>query len=85
MTPLFLATLLCIFACAFFAGASPLGKAVLTVIPGSSLHRFQVTAARFLFAFITLAPFLIMGGGAVYFARRYLLDICSAWFWDWSG
>lgn len=84
MTPLFLAALLCIFACAFYAGASPLGKAVLTVIPGSSLHRFQVTAARFLFAFITLAPFLIMGR-AMYFARRYLLGIFSAWFWGWSG
>ena len=66
MTPLFSAAFLCIFACAFFAGASALGKAVLTVIPGPSLHPFQVTAARFLFAFITLTPFLIMRGRGVF-------------------
>jgi drug/metabolite transporter (DMT)-like permease len=66
MTPLFRAALLCLFACAFFAGASALGKAVLTVIPGPDLHPFQVTAARFLFAFITLTPFLIMRGRGVF-------------------
>lgn len=66
MKPLFRAALLCLFACAFFAGASALGKAALTVVPGPELHPLQVTAARFLFAFITLTPFLIMRGRGVF-------------------
>ena len=58
--------LACVLACAFFAGASALGKAVLTILPGPDLNSLQVTAARFLFAFLALAPFLIIRGRGVF-------------------
>lgn len=66
MPPLLRAALLCLIACAFFAAASALGKAALTILPGPKLHSLQVTAARFLFAFLTLTPFLIIKGRGVF-------------------
>jgi drug/metabolite transporter (DMT)-like permease len=66
MTPLVRAALACVLACAFFAGASALGKAALTILPGPDLHPLQVTAARFLFAFLALTPFLVIKGRDVF-------------------
>jgi len=60
------AALLCLFSCAFFAGANAFAKAAQTVIPGAELHPLQVTAARFLSAFIVLSPLLIWKGRAVF-------------------
>ena len=66
MTPLLRATLAATLACGFFAGASALGKAALTILPGPDLHPLQVTAARFLFGFLALAPFLMVKGRGVF-------------------
>jgi drug/metabolite transporter (DMT)-like permease len=75
MAPAVRAALLCIAACAFFAGASALGKAALTIAPGPELHPLQVTAARFLFAFLTLSPLLVVRGRAVFRTEVPLLHL----------
>lgn len=66
MSPTVRAALLCLLAGGFFAAASALGKAAQTGVPGPELHPFQITAGRFLFAFLALAPFLVMRGPAVF-------------------
>jgi len=63
---LFRAAVLCIIACAFFAGANALAKAAQTVVPGPDLHPTQVAAARFLFAFLVLTPYILRRGRGVY-------------------
>ncbi len=60
------AALLCVVSCAFFAGANALGKAAQTILPGPELHPLQVTAARFLFALLALAPLILRAGRQVY-------------------
>ncbi len=64
MPPLVQAAILCVLACAFFAGANALAKAAQTTLPGPELHPFQVTAARFLFALLAIAPFVLARGAS---------------------
>ncbi len=75
MPPHVRAAVLCVAACAFFAGASALGKAALTLAPGPALHPFQVTAARFLFAFLALSPLLVVKGRGVFRTSVPLLHL----------
>lgn len=65
MPPQLRAALLCILSCAFFAGAGAFAKAAQTLAPGPDLHPLQVTAGRFLFAFLALLPFLLWTGASV--------------------
>ena len=60
------AAVLCVVACAFFAGANALAKAAQTALPGPDLHPAEVAAARFLFAFLAIAPFILRRGVAAY-------------------
>ncbi len=64
--PVLRAGALCVAATLFYAGANALGKAAQTTLPGPDLHPVQVTAARFLFAFLALLPFLAMRGPRVF-------------------
>lgn len=66
MSPTVRAALLCIVSCAFFAGANAFAKVAQTIMEGPDLHPFQVTAARFLAAFIVLSPFLARKGRGVF-------------------
>lgn len=61
-SPMARAAVLCVVACLFFAGANALGKAAQTMLPGPELHPLQVAAARFVFGFLTVSPFLLMRG-----------------------
>jgi drug/metabolite transporter (DMT)-like permease len=58
--------LLVVLACVFFAGSNALGKAVQGALPGPALHPLQITAARFLFAFMALSPFIWWRGRGVW-------------------
>lgn len=58
--------LLVIFACAFFAGANACAKAVQIIPDGVTLHPLQIAFCRFFFGFLTLAPFLLRRGVAVF-------------------
>jgi len=66
LSPNVRAALLCVVSCAFFAGANALAKLAGGLLPGPDLPPVQVTAARFLFAFLTLSPFLLRRGPAVF-------------------
>lgn len=59
------AALLCVAACLFFAGANALAKAAQASGIGPELHPFQVTAARFLFAFLLISPLIVRKGPTV--------------------
>ncbi|MEQ9122167.1 MAG: DMT family transporter, partial [Alphaproteobacteria bacterium] len=66
LPPIVRAAALCVVACAFFAGANALAKAAGSVLPGPPLPPAQLTAARFLFAFLALSPFLLRRGPSVF-------------------
>lgn len=66
MSPTLRAALLCVLACAFFAGANAFAKAAQTMVAGPDLHPLQVTAARFLCAFLVISPFLLRRGAGVF-------------------
>ncbi|TVQ39506.1 MAG: DMT family transporter [Geminicoccaceae bacterium] len=59
------APLLCVLACLFFAGATAFGKAAQDWPGGAALHPFQVTAARFLGAFVVLLPLAVLRGPGI--------------------
>lgn len=57
--------LLCTLGCGLFAAANACAKAALTMLPGPEMHPLQITAARFLFGALALAPFILRAGPAV--------------------
>ncbi|MCR9177000.1 MAG: DMT family transporter [Alphaproteobacteria bacterium] len=65
MPPPVRAALLCVLSCAFFAGAQAFAKAAQAPGIGPTLHPLQVTAARFLFAFLLLLPLILRQGPKV--------------------
>ena len=66
MPPPVSAALLCVVSCAFFAGAQAFANAAQTSGIGPDLHPLQVTAARFLFAFLLLLPLILRQGPNVF-------------------
>jgi drug/metabolite transporter (DMT)-like permease len=66
MTGLVGPALTVVLACVFYASANAMAKAVQGALPGPDLHPFQITAARFLFAFLLLCPLIWRRGSAVW-------------------
>lgn len=58
--------LLVVVSCAFFAGANACAKGVQLLESGPDLHPVQIAFARFLFGFLTLLPFILRHGHAVF-------------------
>jgi drug/metabolite transporter (DMT)-like permease len=66
MSPPIRAALLCVVSCVFFAGAQAFAKAAQAPGIGPELHPLQVTASRFLFAFLMLLPLILRQGPTVF-------------------
>lgn len=60
------AALLVVVSCAFFAGANACAKGVQLLPGGPDLHPVQIAFSRFLFGFLTLLPFVLHRGRAVF-------------------
>lgn len=58
--------LIVVISCAFFAGANACAKGVQLLEGGPELHPVQIAFSRFLFGFLTVLPFALGRGRAVF-------------------